>query len=39
MQVDQVGAEYWQLSWDCEEIVLTYFFQPMRSHDHQKYQI
>ena len=27
MQVDQVGAEYWQLSWDCEELVLTDFSQ------------
>jgi hypothetical protein len=27
MLVDQVGAEYWQLSWDCEELVLTDFFQ------------
>jgi hypothetical protein len=27
MQVDQVGAEYWQLSWDCEELFLTDFSQ------------
>jgi hypothetical protein len=27
MLVDQVGAEYWQLSWDFEELVLTDFFQ------------
>jgi hypothetical protein len=27
MQVDQVAAEYWQLSWDCAELVLTDFSQ------------
>jgi hypothetical protein len=27
MQVDQVGAESWQLSWDYEKLVLTDFFQ------------
>jgi hypothetical protein len=27
MLADQVGAEYWQLSLDCEELALTDFFQ------------
>jgi hypothetical protein len=27
MLADQVGAEYWQLSWDYEKLVLTEFFQ------------
>ena len=27
MLVDQVDAQYWQLSWDCVELVLTDFFQ------------
>jgi hypothetical protein len=30
MLVDQVGAEYWQLSWDCEELVLTDFSQSQQ---------
>jgi hypothetical protein len=28
----QVDAEYWQLSWDCEELVLTDFSQLKQLH-------
>jgi len=30
MLLDQVGAVYWQLSWDCGELFLTDFSQSMR---------
>jgi hypothetical protein len=30
MVADQVGAEYWQLSWDYEKLVLTDFSQSQQ---------